>query len=320
MKVKLRFALPLLLLLAGCAAPRPVATPPASNTNLQGAQFPKDDLDRPIHLSAPAQSVIVIGPGAVETMFAIGAGKQLVGRDGYATVPPAAKDVAIAGDFQGPNVEQAVALRPDLIIVQGETYDRSRIENWQSKIGVPVAALTPTNLKMAREDILKIGQWTAKIDEARQIAATLNLPAPSPNGPKAFIEIGRTPLYSAGPDTLVGNVIEAAGFSNAAPIKGYQPMNIESLLANPPDVYLATSDKPKTQIIAELQKSPTLSKLDCVRRGRVIVIDGDLILRPGPRLKQGIEVLQRERLLYPLTNTASPKLKDRKPNAAQSQN
>ena len=289
-------ALPLLLLLAGCNASKPVATPPASNVAVQGAQFPSDDLNRPVNLTVPAKRVVVIGPGAVETMFAIGAQKRLVGRDNYAAIPPAAKAVAIAGDFQGPNVEQSVALRPDLIIVQGETYDRTRVENWQAKIGVPVAVLTPSNLQMVREDIIKIGQWTGKTAEAGKSAATLNFPAPptktTANGPKAFIEIGRSPLYSAGPDTLVGNVIEAAGYVNAAKIKGYQPYNIESLLANPPDVYIATSDKPKAEIVAQLRQSPTLSKLDCVRKGRVIVIDGDLILRPGPRLKWGIEKLQ----------------------------
>lgn len=295
MKLKLLRAFPLLVLLAGCNARGPAATPPpASNVAVQGAQFPTDDLDRPVNLAAPAKRVIVIGPGAIETMFAIGADKQLVGRDNYAAVPAAAKDVAIAGDFQGPNVEQAVALRPDLIIVQGETYDRARVENWQSKIGAPVAVLTPHTLKMVREDIYKMGQWTGKTAKSQKVAATLNLPAPPKNGRKAFIEIGSSPLYSAGPDTLVGNIIEAAGFTNVAQIKGYQPYNIESLLANPPDVYLATSDKPKAQIVAELRKSPTLSKLDCIRKGRVIVVEGDLILRPGPRLKQGIEKLREQ--------------------------
>ena len=301
MKFKLHFALPILLLLAGCVAPRPAATPPASgvpaaNVAAQNTRFPNDDLDRPINLNAPAKRVIVIGPGAIETIYAIGADKQLVGRDNYAAVPPAAKAIAIAGDFQGPNVEQSVALRPDLIIVQGETYDKSRVENWQTKIGAPVAVLTPRTLQMVREDTIKIGQWTGRATQAGKIAATMNIPSSPANGPRAFIEIGRSPLYSAGPDTLVGSVIEAAGFRNAAPIKGYQPMNIESLLAAPPDVYIATSDKPKAQILAELRKSPTLSKLDCVRKGRVIVINGDLILRPGPRLKQGIEKLRESSL------------------------
>ena len=295
--MKFRFARPALALcalLAGCAAPKPAPAPPAAT--IKNARFPDDDLGRPVALKAIARRVIVIGPGAIETMFAIGADKQLIGRDNYATVPPAAKAVAIAGDFQGPNVEQSIALRPDLVIVQGETYDEARVENWQEKIGAPVAVLTPHTLQMVREDMVKMGAWTGESAGASKIAATLNVPKPPANGPKAFIEIGRAPLYSAGPDTLVGNVLEAAGFSNAAQIKGYQPYNIENLLAAPPDVYVVSSDKPKAQILAELRESPALSKLNCIRKGRVIVIDGDLILRPGPRLKQGIEELKRQKL------------------------
>ena len=289
---KLARVLPFLCILAGCAAPQKPA-PPAPSQSPKVA-FPRDDLNRPIALIKPAERVIVIGPGAIETVYALGAGKQLVGRDNYATVPPAAKNVAIAGDYQGPNVEQSVALRPDLIIVQGETYDRTRIENWQSQIGVPVAALTATNLKMVRADMLKIGAWLGKPTQARTLAATLKLPDPPKNGPTAFIEIGQSPLYSAGPDTLVGDVVRAAGLRNAAQIKGYQPYNVESLLARAPDFYLAASDKPKAEFVRELQSSPLLSKLGCVQAGRVIVVDGDLLLRPGPRLKQGIEQLKMQ--------------------------
>ena len=299
---KIFCALLLFVLLAGCNATKPTATAPASNVAAQEAQFPSDDLNRPVDLKAPAQRVIVIGPGAVETMFAIGADKQLIGRDNYANVPPAAKAVAIAGDFQGPNVEQSVALRPDLVIVQGETYDKTRVENWQAKIGAPVAVLTPRRLQMVRADIVKMGAWTDKTAQAQKISAQLNISRPTKAGPKAFIEIGRSPLYSAGPDTLVGNVIEAAGFSDAAQIKGYQPMNIESVLANPPDVYIVPSDKPKAEIVEQLRQSPTLSKLDCIQKGRVIVIEGDLILRPGPRLKQGIEKLRKQSSIFSAQN------------------
>lgn len=287
---KLARALPIFAVLAGCA-PK-TAAPPAIPQTV--APFPSDDLGRTVALKAPAQRVIVIGPGAIETVYALGAQKQLVGRDGYAVIPPAAKSVAVAGDYQGPNVEQSIALRPDLIIVQGETYDEARAENWQGKIGVPVAILRPTSLQKVRDDIEKIGAWLGKRDGAKKLAATLNFPAPPANGPTAFIEIGRSPLYSAGPDTLVGDVLKAAGLRNAAQIKGYAPYNIETLIANQPDFYLATSDKPKEQVLSELRKSPTLSKLKCVQTGRVIVMEGDLILRPGPRLKQGIEKLKEQ--------------------------
>lgn len=59
-------------------------------------------------------------------MFALGAGAQVVGRDDYATEPPVARKIAIGGSFTGPNVEQCLALHPDLIIVQGETNNGAR--------------------------------------------------------------------------------------------------------------------------------------------------------------------------------------------------
>ena len=289
---KLARLIPLLAVLAGCA-PAQKPAPPALPTQT-AAQFPADDLGRAVDLKAPAQRVIVIGPGAIETVYALGAQKQLVGRDNFAAVPPAAKTIAIAGDYQGPNVEQAIALRPDLIIVQGETYDAARADDWQGVIGAPVAVLSPNDLEKVRAGLEKLGAWLGKPDAAQTLAATLEF-APSPkNGPTAFIEIGRSPLYTAGPDTLVGNVIEAAGLGNAASIKGYQPYNVESLLAAPPDFYIATSVKPKAEILSELRKSPTLSKLRCVQEGRVIVVDGDLLLRPGPRLRQGIEQIKEQ--------------------------
>ena len=297
--MRLRFpevarALPLLALLAGCASNPKNAAPPAAPVQT-AARFPADDLGRPVALKAPARRVIVIGPGAIETVYALKAQGQIVGRDSWPPVIEAAIQLPVAGDYQGPNIEQSIALRPDLVIVQGETYDKTRVEDWQNKIGAPVAALTATDLAKVRADMVKIGAWLGKAGAAQKLAATLNWPAAPQKGPTAFLQIGQSPLYTAGPDTLVGNVLEAAGFRNAAQVKGYQPYNVESLLAAAPDFYVVPSVKPPAQVLRELRGSPALSKLDCVQKGRVIVVDGDLLLRPGPRLKLGLEKLKRGR-------------------------
>ena len=284
----------MLALLSGCAATqKPV--PPAA-TIQTSVSFPADDLGRTVNLKAPAKRVIVIGPGAIETVYALNAQKQIIARDSWTPQIEAAKKLPVAGDYRGPNVEQSIVLRPDLVIVQGETYDQNRAGDWQTQIGAPVAILTPRDLKTVRSEMEKIGAWLGKSGAAKKLAATLIFAAPPPNGPTAFIETGDAPLYTAGPDTLVGQVLEAAGFVNAVSVKGYQPYNVESLLAAPPDFYIVPSEKTRAQILNKLRKSPALSKLECVRKGRVIVMDGDLILRPGPRLKLGIEGLRRERM------------------------
>lgn len=294
----LRRALIVLPLLGfgGCNSPQKPAPIPSAPGAVSG-QFsaPPDDLGRDIALKSPAARVVVIGPGAIETVFALGAQKSLVGRDDYADFPPAAKTIAVAGNYSGPGVEKCIALRPDLIIVQGETWDKARVESWQTQIGAPVAALTATNLAGVRRDFGKIGAWLGVPKQAETLVQSLNIAPPRGSGKlRAFFEVGRAPLYSAGQGTLVDDVMRAGGLKNvAADVKGYQPFGIETLLARVPDVYVSTSKESPAKVLRDLRAEPSLSKLKCVREGKVVVIKGDLLLRPGPRLRQGILQLQR---------------------------
>lgn len=258
--------------------------------------MPADDLGRVIELKAPAKRAIVIGPGAIETVYVLGAQKSLVGRDSYADFPLEAKKIRSAGDFQGPNIEVCIALRPDLIIVQGETWDKARVEDWQSKIGAPVAALTPTSLEKLARDIEKIGAWFGKSAPAKTLATRFHaLSNAKKDGPTILAETGRSPLWVAGAGTFIGDAIERAGARNAAKllgVKGYQQLSNEVLLAKGPDFYLVASKKSREVELKQLRAHATLSQLNCVKQGKVIVIDGDLILRPGPRLLQGIALLK----------------------------
>lgn len=280
------------LLVAGCAAPQPNAAPAQTTAPVAAFKSPSDDLGREIALKSPAKRVIVIGPGAIETVFALGAQKSLVGRDDYADFPPQAKKVAVAGDYQGPNVEQSVALRPDLVILEGETWDKARVEQWQSQLGVPVAALTATDRRAVQSGIEKIGAWLGQNAKARQVADQVR-PQAFYGQNSAFIEIERSPLSTAGKNTLVNSVLESNGWKNVAEVSGYQPYNLESLLAAQPDAYIVPSKAKRAEVLEQLRGNAALSKLQCVRQGHVVVIDPDLILRPGPRLALGMIALER---------------------------
>lgn len=286
----------LLVLGTGCA--RRADSPVASATQAK-PQFPADDLNRPVNLKSPAKRVVAIGPGAVETMFALNAGGLLVGRDDYADFPTKAKQIAVAGNYQGPNIEQCLALRPDLIIVQGETSNRARFDDWQRKIGVPVAALTTTSLLSLGKDIEKISAWIGKPNEGAVLGDNFQAPPPfSPDAPRALVQTGDSPGWIAGSGTLVSDAVRFAGLRNIADelkIKGYQQVNIESLLVKQPDVVVVPSKKPRAQVLAQLRASGPLSRLKCVKRGRILVVDPDLLLRPGPRLMLGVEELKKQR-------------------------
>ena len=146
-------------LFAGCARDTPTSSTPPAPVETTAQTFPKDDLGREVNLKSPAQRVVCIGPGATETIFALDAGAQLVGRDQVSDYPAAALKVPIVGDYTGPFIEKVIAAKPDLVIVQGETYDRARAEIWQQRIGAPVAILVPTSVRKFEQDVVKTSAW-----------------------------------------------------------------------------------------------------------------------------------------------------------------
>ncbi len=324
-----RYLFLFLLLVAGCArGPQQngslslakKATAPAENAAeqitraaSQRRSLPRDDLGRDIKLAGVPQRIVTIGPGATETVFALGAGSRLIGRDSASDYPAAALKVPIAGDYTGPALEAVIAARPDLVIVQGETYGRARIEDWQRKIGVPVASLAATTVEEVAQDIEKIGAWLDVRDAARKLAQRLPRPQDgsaaerqlaamkTKSGAKphsAFFEVGRSPLWTAGRGTLINDVMTHAGLLNTArDINGYKQYGLESLMVREPDYYIVTAKQSEHgRVLRELRHQPSLGRLRCIREGRVLIVSTDLVLRPGPRLAQGISELLRQQL------------------------
>jgi iron complex transport system substrate-binding protein len=278
--------------------------------------MPRDDLNRVVELRAVPKRVLVIGPGATEIVFALGQQAKVAGRDSASDFPAdKMENIAVVGDFNGPNIERAVAANPDFVIVQGETYGRDRVDSWQKQIGVPVASVAATTVQGVAQDIRKIGAWLGASDKAETIAARLQNQGSTAaknsakGAPTAIVEIQRSPLMVAGRGTLIDDVLNRAGFANGAKVEGYKQLNLENLLANPPDFYVVPSDTLKNapdvklklvsernRVLDSLRQTPGLKNLECVRRGRVLLVPADWVLRPSPRLADGVAEMTRQRL------------------------
>ena len=287
-------------------AQQPAAT---SNPNFKP---PRDDLGREVKLTAPAQRIVTIGPGATETIFALGQGSRLVGRDQVSTYPADAVAVAVVGDFNGPIAEKVVAVRPDLIIVQGETYDKARVETWQKQCGAPVAALSPRTVKETAEGMEKIGAWLGASKQAAMLSQPLlskikNAPKPASKD-TAFFEVSRSPLWTPGRGTLINDVMRLAGLTNVADITGYKQYNLETLTAKQPRFYIVAPEAPdKSKVLRELREQPSLRGLKAVQEGRVLIVRADLLTRPGPRLIAGIATLEQEAKMASAKKSADAK-------------
>src|SRR5262249_19480248 len=66
--------------------------------------------------SYAAQRIISLAPNLTEILFAIGAGKEIVGTSVYSDYPVAAKKIPIVANAGQINIEAVIAAKPTIIV------------------------------------------------------------------------------------------------------------------------------------------------------------------------------------------------------------
>src|SRR5207244_2054229 len=104
----------------------------------------------------PPQRIISLSPTATESLFAIGAGGQVVAVDDQSDYPKQAPRTSLSG--YTPNVEAIAGYRPDLVVLSGDAND---VVAGLHKLGIRVL-LQPAaqNLAEAYAEIRQLGAVT----------------------------------------------------------------------------------------------------------------------------------------------------------------
>ncbi|HMK93218.1 MAG TPA: cobalamin-binding protein [Thermoleophilia bacterium] len=269
-----------------------------------------DDAGQQVTLDQPAARVVSIAPANTEIAFAIGAGDKVVAGTSYDDYPAQAKSLPKIGDFQSPSVEKIVSFKPDLVLATLgiQAGLRTKLE----KLGVKVYAVDPATLDKTYADLTNLGRLLGVSDKADALVAQMKQRAQavtdktaSAQSAKVFVEIYSKPLMTAGKGTLISDLVKLAGGSNIGDGAGtgFPAYNSEVLLQQDPDVYIATTGSMQTP--GQIAKRQGYSALTAVKDGRVYVVEDNLIVRPGPRLIDGLEQLAR--MIHPeLFGSPSP--------------
>lgn len=313
----------LISVLAACApaaTPAPTQTPvPATATALPPtatvaptqtitADF-TDGLGRTITLAGPAQRIITLAPSNTEILFAIGAGKQMVGRDELSDYPAEAADVASIGSTFGPlNTETIVALKPDLILA-AEVNSPENVKTLED-LGLNVFWLAnPTDFEGLYANLLTVGALTGREAEAQTLAdalkarvqAVTDKTASVSTKPNVFYELDATDPtkpFTVGPGTFMNTLLTLAGGSNVAGAvdNPYPQISSEELVKWNPEIILL-GDAVYGVTPENVAARPGWEAIAAVKNNQIVAFDDNLASRPGPRLVDGLEVLAR--LLHP---------------------
>jgi len=247
--------------------------------------------------------VVSIAPSVTEMLFALGVGDCVIGVTDRCDYPPEARDVESVGGFGAPSMEKLLALSPDLVI--GTGIQRSDVTEALRNSGIRMLWIKTDNFSEMFETLRRIGREVGKAKQAEDVAAAMQAELdavaekhqgiPVDQRPRVFVEVWHDPITTAGRGSFVDEVITWAGGVNVAHDleSGYPTVNPEKVVEWNPNVILLGYMNQQGMKEA-LANRIGWGDLDAVRSGGIINdISSDLLLRPGPRLIDGVKALNR---------------------------
>ncbi|XZG68909.1 cobalamin-binding protein [Chitinibacteraceae bacterium HSL-7] len=253
----------------------------------------KDDVGNTVTLEKPARRIISLAPHVTEDLFAIGAGKLIVGAVNYSDYPPEANKIERIGGYNGFDLERIRALQPDLIIGWATGNPERQLDQIKS-LGFPVFLTFSKKMSDVPTVLERMGELTGHQAGANSAAksyrdalAHLEKTYAGRKPVRVFYQIWDRPLMTINNTQIISDVMRVCGGVN---VFGTQAdltpkVDVEAVLAANPDVIM-TSGEPgmKTDWLAPWRK---WKNLKATQNNQFYILPKDSVNRMGPRLVTG---------------------------------
>ena len=250
-----------------------------------------------------SRRIVSLAPSLTETVFALGFGDRLVGVTNHCDYPAEAKNLPKVGDFMSPSLEVIAAKQPDLVIGVAGATDPARAREIE-RLGIKITLVSVSSVSEILSSFKHIAallgdpdagatlieKITAQFDKVKRRIA----PAPRRS---TLLAVGLRPLVAVGGKNFLDELITLAGGENIAGNASQPWLNLpdEYVVAKAPQVIIQAgmgSDASRpTRQWSDLKSIPA------VKERRVYTYNSDKILRPGPRIGEGLEEIAR--LIHP---------------------
>ncbi len=244
--------------------------------------------------------IVSLSPSTTEALFVIGAGPQVVGRSRYCDWPAEVTKLPQIGGYVDPSFEAILALRPDLVTGARGPAGAAMSERLEAR---GIKTFLPKTESFAEIDamMLGLGERTGHAADAKakvdaldaQVSAIARALASVPH-PRVLLVFGLEPVSVAGPASFADEMIRRAGGTNVVTEGGaYPTLGIERVLTLDPDLVVnaAIAEAHGHERIAK--DTPGWSKVRAVTTGHVVALTDESVLRPGPRVGDGLTALAR---------------------------
>ena len=252
------------------------------------------------------QRIVSLTPVDSEILGALNEQADVVGVDYFTDYPATmAAKTKITDANSAANIEQIIALKPDLVLSYGKDTNSSisHADTQLMAAHITVYDLPALDLEGSITEIRLIGQLTHTESAANALAASMQksidavkAKVASASRPTVYMELyyGNGPTYVFGGGSFGDELISDAGgvniFHGDTSGAGYPAVNNEAIIAANPQVIILTDGDTAAQVEAR----PGWGAIAAVKSGAIFSIDPNLTQRPGPRIIQGLNDLAKD--------------------------
>jgi iron complex transport system substrate-binding protein len=236
--------------------------------------------------------IVSLSPTATESLFAIGAGPQVVAVDDQSDYPKNAPKTTLSGFT--PNVEAIASYRPDLVVT---SYNPRGLVESLNRLGIVVIFHdAPKSFAGAYQQIRQLGMVTARTAGATRVIRNMKtrighvIRASRGTASRLSVYHELTPdFYSASSKSFVGQVYTTLGLRNIADAAdaagtGYPQLSAEYIVSSSPDLIVLADSICCDQNRATVSSRPGWDRINAVRTGSIVRIHDSIASRWGPRL------------------------------------
>ena len=259
----------------------------------------KDETGRTVAVPDHPHRVICLAPSITDTVFALGAGDDVVAISDYTTYPPAALKKPSIGSLIKPSIETILSFHPDLVLginIPGSDDTATQLQG----LGIPVYLVDPRGLAGILHAVESVGDALNRAPQAdalnssltRRIEAVRSRAAGKP-APSVLLPVWYDPIITIGKHAFITEIIEAAGARSVTDdlVPDWPQISLESLVTRAPQALVLIRGGKIT--VDMLKNRAGWSTLPAIQAARVYYVDSG-IQEPSPEAINALEELAKE--------------------------
>ena len=308
MNVKMKWVAPVAaaLLLAACGAEEEKASNELAKNQetveqgqAAGPYTVVDDRGIEVTFNEVPETIVSLQPSNTEILYELGVGEQIVGATDYDTYPEAAQKIERISTSTVINAERIVELNPDVVVAYtiGDESQITQLEDAGLKVFVIASA---TSFDDVYTDIIQLSEVMGIEEKGEevvagikaQIAAVQEKTDTVGTKKKVYYEVSPAPdIWTTGNNTFQQEIMNAAGVENTfADQNSWLSVTEEDVITRNPEVIITPATYMENAV-DEILGRAGWDKIKAVSDKAVVLVDGDVMSRPGPRIGQAVEIM-----------------------------